>query len=247
MKGLLVQQLITFILLINLSLQAYCQEVQIVTENFPPYNFEKAGKIEGMSTEILLAALEEAKLKPKISIYPWARAYDIALNTKNYMIYSIAKIPERENLFQWVGAIAPYKTSLYKLKERTDINIQSLDDAKQYSIGCSISDVITTYLKKQGFSQLRAVSNDTQNLRKLLLGRIDLIAFDEASFVHNIKKEGLAINKYSRVYRLEDLSDELYIAFNKNSDAALVEKVRNALATIQKKGVIQSIHKKYFF
>ncbi|MDE1462668.1 substrate-binding periplasmic protein [Spartinivicinus poritis] len=241
------QQLIIFILLASLSIVAFCQEVHIVTEDFPPYNFEKSGKIEGMSTEILLAVLEEAELKPQISIYPWARAYDLALNTKNFMIYSIARIPERENLFQWVGAIAPYKTSLYKLQERTDINIQSLEDAKRYSIGCSISDVITTYLEKQGFSDLKIVSNDTQNLRKLLLGRVDLIAFDEASFVYNIKKEGLTIRKYTRVYRLEDLSDELYIAFNKDSDTTLVKKVRNALITIQKKGIIQLIHKKYFF
>ena len=94
--------------------------------------------MKGVSTEVVLAVLKEVNVKAKIELYPWARAYQIATTKKNHLIYSIGRIPERENLFHWVGTIAPYKTSLYKLKIRKDIKIGSLNDAKRYTIGCSI-------------------------------------------------------------------------------------------------------------
>ncbi len=240
------KNIIITILVYIMSLSAYCQDITIVTEDFPPYNYQENGNIKGISSEVVLAVLKEVNIKAKIDEYPWARAYMLATTQKNHLIYSIARIPERESLFQWVGTIAPYKTSLYKLKSRKDIKITSLEDAKNYTIGCSIDDVITTYLKNKGFARLEVVSLDNQNIHKLLNNRVDLIAFDEASFPYKVKQEGLDISKFERIYRLEEISDYLYMAFSKSSDPALVLKFQNGLLAIKKKGIVDKIYKKYF-
>ncbi len=240
------KRLIIVVLFSILSISAYCQEVTIVTEDFPPYNYKENSTAKGLSSEIVLAVLKEINVNAEIMFYPWARAYMYASTKKNYLIYSIARVPEREHLFHWVGKIAPYKTSLYKLKSRKDIKINSLDEARKYIIGCSIADVITIYLQKKGFSLLSQVSRDTQNLHRLLNNRIDLIAYDEASFMYKIQQEGLDITKYERVYRLDELSDSLYMAFSKTSDNSMVQKFRNGLSAIKKKGVFDKIQKKYF-
>ncbi|NQY93223.1 MAG: transporter substrate-binding domain-containing protein, partial [Campylobacteraceae bacterium] len=118
-----------------LSLFLHSEEITIVTEEFPPYNYQVDGKMKGISSEIVLAVLKEINVTAKIVSYHWSRAYVLASTKKNHLIYSIARIPEREELFHWIGTIAPYSTSFYKLKSRKDIKINSLDDAKKYTIG----------------------------------------------------------------------------------------------------------------
>jgi len=235
------------LLLIILSLLLHSEEITIVTEEFPPYNYQVDGEIKGISSEIVLAVLKEINVTANILSYPWGRAYVLASTKKNYLIYSIARIPEREDLFHWVGSIAPYSTSFYKLKSRTDIKINSLKDAKQYKIGCSNADVITEYLQSLNFTHLEVVTKDVQNLYKLLSNRVDLIAYDDISFSYMIKKEGLDITKYERVYLLEELSDQLYMAFSKSTDIQLVEKFKKGLESIKRKGIFDKIQKKYFF
>jgi len=229
-----------------LTIFSRAQEITIVTEEFPPYNYTQNGEMKGISSEIVMAVLEEIDVTAKIVSYPWSRAYVLASTKKNHLIYSIARIPEREELFHWIGTIAPYSTSLYKLKSRKDIVINSIDDAKLYSIGTSGSDVITEYLQSLNFIHLEIVSRDVQNLYKLTHDRIDLIAYDDISFSYMIKKEGLTLNKYEKVFLIEDLSDKLYMAFSKTTDISLVEKFKKGLEAIKKKGIFEKIQKKYF-
>ncbi|GAA3929926.1 ABC transporter substrate-binding protein [Litoribacillus peritrichatus] len=220
-------------------------EVHIVTEDFPPYNYEIDGFKTGLSTEIIQALLKELNAQAKIKTLPWPRAYRYALNKKNHLIYSIARIPEREKLFHWVGEIAPYKTSFYKLRTRTDLQITRLEDAKKFVVGTSLEDVITTFLEKEGFTRLEKVAFDKQNIRLLLYGRVDLIAYDEVSFVYKVRQEGLSYSDFERAYRIDALSDVLYVAFSLNTDEALVNQYRQGLASIRQKGVIEQIQKKY--
>ncbi len=159
----------------------------------------------------------------------------ICLREKNTLIHSIAKIPEREHLFQWVGAIAPYKTSLYKLQSNTSIQVNTLNDAKKYKIGVSLEDVIHTYLQSKGFNSFNVVSKDILNIRMLVHGHLDLIAYDKASFSFAIKQVGLDSNLFERVIRLDELSDNLCMAFQLNSDPGVVRKFKEGLQTVKKK------------
>ncbi len=241
------RKLFIFFLLCTANLLIYSQEITIVTEDFPPYNYEEDGLAKGLSTEVVQAVLLELGLRAEIIFYPWARAYKYAQAEKNYLIYSIGRIPEREGLFQWVGSIAPYNTSLYKLEKRKDITVSSLENAKQFTIGCSLDDVITIYLQEKGFDKLEIAHSDTLNFRMMIQERIDLIAYDEASFPFRIKQEKMNINMFERVFRLEDLSDELFMAFSPNTDPELVRKFQYALEMIKEKGIYDNILKKYSF
>ncbi len=231
-------------LLFFFSVTSYSQELVIVTEDFPPYNYMQDGKISGISTEVVQAVLKQAKLESVTKSFPWARAYMLAMHKKNHLIYSIARIPERENLFHWVGAISPYQTSFFKLKEREEIKVSNLNDAKKYSIGCSIADVNTIYLEEKGFTNLEQMPDDSQNLTKLIHGRVDMIVYEENSFVYKIKELGLEPSMFERVYRLEELTDELYMALSKTSDLTLFNKLRAGLKAIKDNGVYSKIHQK---
>ncbi|MEM5527841.1 transporter substrate-binding domain-containing protein [Gammaproteobacteria bacterium AS21] len=232
-----------FSLLIANPLKA--EPIRILTEHFPPYNFEVDNQAQGLATEVVQAVLQQLKLDVDIEFYPWARAYELAQTEKNILIYSIARIPERENLFQWVGTIASYKTSLYKLKANKEIKVNTLEQAKQYEIGLSLNDVIVTYLQRHQFPSLKTLSTGLLNIRMLANDRIDLIAYDEASFSYALQEEGVEDALFEKVYTLDELSDQLYMAFSPRSDKALVKAFADALQVIKANGSYEQIQKKY--
>lgn len=225
--------------------QAQQHSITIVTEDFPPYNYWHDNRAKGLSTEVVKAVLEETGIESEIEFYPWARSYLMTQNGRNTLIYSIARIEEREDLFHWVGTIAPYRTSLYKLKTNDAVTVRELDQAKNYYVGVSVEDVIFTYLKSKGFSKLEVAGRDVFNLRKLMLGRLDLVAYDEASFQHMLVNEEMDPSRFERVFRLEDLSGELYMAFGRDTDPALVTAFREGLQAVKDKGIYDEILTNY--
>lgn len=132
---------------------AMAGELQIVTENYPPINYEENGKIKGISTDIVRAVLERAGLTADIRLYPWARAYNLAEEGRDVMIYSIARTAERENSFKWIGPLYTIEEGLFKLKSRADIKLESLEDAKAYRTGVIRGYAVHQYLLKEGFKE----------------------------------------------------------------------------------------------
>lgn len=149
----------------------YAADIQAVTYEWPPYNYTDNGKITGISKEIVEEILNRAEIKADFVVYPWGRGLMMAKTKKNVLIYTMRRIPERENLYKWVGPITPPSNSyLYKLKKRKDIAVHSLNDAKKYSIGVIKGDSMHQYLLSQGFEEgknIEVVPKEILNLKKL--------------------------------------------------------------------------------
>lgn len=158
------------------SALTYAHAITAVTEELPPYNMTVDGELTGMGTEVVKAVLEEAGEDVRIRSMPWARAYDIALNNENVLIYSIARTPQREPLFKWVGVIAPTRWFLFSLPG-TEFDLKTLDDARQYQIATVKADVGEQYLIDKGFAvgrNLQSSNKYEHNYQKLKAGRVDL-------------------------------------------------------------------------
>ena len=108
-----------------------------------------------------------------------ARAIGMAEQQENVLIFSIARIPEREKRFQWIGPLFPFSESLYKLKTRKDIQLTTLKEAMQYQTGVIRGYAVHELLKREGFADnihLQLAKDQEQNLRKLFSGKTDLLA-----------------------------------------------------------------------
>ncbi len=235
--------------LLIISLRMNCQTIKIVTEEYPPYNYLKNGIIVGLSTDVVNAVLKITKMKSETKIYPWTKAYDKALREKNTLIYSIGKTSERETNFKWVGVIAPYDVYIYKLKNRKDIDLKNLKDAKKFKIATTIDDVRERYLLNNGFMMnehlLQSPSNE-QNLIKLQKGKVDLWPISELVAVELIKKHKNKNQEIVKAFHIADLSSEgLYMAFNKDTSEEIVNKFRMGLEKIKSNGTYSEILKKY--
>jgi polar amino acid transport system substrate-binding protein len=69
-----------------------------------------------------------------IEFLPWTEGYQRAQKEKNTVLFSTARLPEREKLFKWVGPIRPVKGVLIS-KSNNNVTIQSDSDIKKYKIG----------------------------------------------------------------------------------------------------------------
>jgi len=239
----------TLIILAALTCSVGAQQLMVLTEERPPYNYQEGDEIMGLSTEIVRAVLNKAGIEAKFRLYPWTRAYKMASERENALIYSIVRSPEREELFKWVGPLVPsVRIFLYKLKDRTDIVIDALDDAKQYTIGVTQEDSMHQYLLGEGFEegkQLAVVTKDEQSMEKLFRGRVDLIAEGELSIPLRMKSLDLPVEQVEKVFLLAEWNDILYMAFSQQTPDELVERARTAFEQLNADGTIDGIIGKY--
>lgn len=225
--------------------KAEAEKIQIVTENFPPFNYIENGKIAGLSTEVIQAVQDELGRKDEIKVYPWARAYKIATSEKNVLIFSINRIAKREKLFKWVGTIAPAYNYLYKLKSRADIRINSLADMPKYSIAAVREDSLLQYLEKFNPKSTTITTSAQFSLKLLLKGRVDLVPFDDVFLKAMTLESKDNLGLIEKAFFMKEVSKEVYMAFSKQTSDVLVRDFQKALKRIKEKGIYARILKKY--
>lgn len=221
------------------------EEIKIVTEHWPPFQVVEKGKnIDGFSVKIVQEMLKETGVKARIKAYPWPRAYNMALKDKNVLIFSITRTEEREALFKWVGPIIGLGDSLWKLKSRKDISLNSLDDAKRYKIGVPRDDNQHQFLKQKGFKDtkhLKLLRRWDQTIQMLYKGRVDLIMGSELPIAYRVKGLKLDSSKLEQAYEIGQQWGDLSIAFSKSTSDELVQQFRTALEKIKNEGTFDKI------
>ncbi len=224
-------------------------EVAVVTEEWIPYNFVYKGQVIGISTEIVKQALQRAGITiagGRVRLMPWARAYYTVQHSRNTLIYTILRTPERESLFKWVGPLVPPDSFyFFKLASRHDIRLRSLVDARPYRIGILKDSVHGQFLRRHGFgvSSLDPVSYQVQNLKKLLSGRVDLIVDVERTVRLRAERLGIPYETFAKALFL--FRQEYYMAFNRETPDTLVRQVGAALAAMKKDGTVEAILCRY--
>lgn len=241
---------LSLIVSLGCSSMAGAGAITVVTEELPPYNMTVDGKLTGMGTEVVEAVIQEAGVEAHIQSMPWARAYDIALNSERVLIYSIARTPQREALFKWVGVIAPTRWYLFSLPGK-QFDLTSLDDARQFQIATVKEDVGEQYLIDRGFAigrNLQSSNRYEHNYEKLKAGRVDLWISNELNAHYLVRHaSGNSAETAVAQLNLDDLggANGLCMAFSHNTPDEVVERFRQALERVRADGRYDSIAAKW--
>lgn len=225
---------------------ATAEEVMVVTEILPPWQTTEGTTVSGISTEIVEATLREADIEFKLKVYPWSRAYRIALERPKVLIYSIVRTPARENLFKWAGMIGSVKEHFFHLADREDIRLSTVQDAKKYVTIIPRDDFRHQFLISKGFKdklEFHLVNNQEQALRMLYAGRGDLILDDELTLAYELRQFKLDPAKIKTAIHIPEMSVDFEMAFSKQTPDRLVNKVRTALKVIKANGLYHEIIK----
>lgn len=233
-----------FILLVLLPLPLYgsSQEFTVITEEYPPFNFEKNGKITGISTEIVREMLKRINHSDNITIMSWSEGYNLTQTKDNYMLYSTTRSPFREKLFKWVGPIVPNNTVFFKRKG-SGIAINTLDDARKVrGVGVYKDDFGELFLKERGFNNLKSVLDNRDNLIKLVSGKIDLWFANRPIAIFMAKQAGYSAQIKEAFHIQEEF---MYLAFSKTTPDSVIENWQSILDDMKSDGTYGEIFKRW--
>jgi len=210
-------------------------QLNFITESYPPYNFKEKGKLQGIAVDLLLAATKRSSstlTAKQIKVLPWPRAYKMAETGPNVVLFSTTRTDEREQKFSWVGPISPTRIVLLA-KKSNSIIISSPSDIKKYTVGAIIDDIGDQLVQKAGVknSSIKHVAKAASLAKMLDAGRIKLWAYEENVARWFIKQEGLNNSDFEAVYTLKE--SDLYYAFSKDVKKETLEVLQKSIDEVK--------------
>lgn len=218
-----------------------------ITEDYPPYNYERSGELQGHSVQVLDAMLNEAGSEQSLDdvrVLPWARGYETTLHEPNSVLFSTTRTESRENLFNWVGPLAADRVVLMARRD-AGIELPSIDALREsdYQIVVIQEDIGAQRLKEAGVdaAQVRTAIDNISALNMLAAGRVDLWAYGEEVARWLMSEQGVDHRQFESVYTLSEAY--LYFAVNRQTDPSLVNGMQELLDRLRDEGVIRSVRR----
>ena len=220
------------------------REFTYLTEEYFPFNYTDSGKVKGVSTDLIRLIWTHLGLPPQpVKAVPWARAYERIQHQPGTVLFSMARTPEREDLFRWVGPIMNVRFVLIAKKEK-NITLTGLDQLTGYSIGTLREDISDTLLAPYAsHNAIEPVADMRQNVLKLHEDRLDMIAYEEFSWPRMVTRFGLDPEGFETVLVLRETP--VYYAFHRDTAPEVIDAFQNALDFIKKTEAYRNILGQY--
>jgi len=196
----------------------YAQTLRLVTLEYPPYEYSENGKLKGMAVEVIKIIFKEMKQDISIEVLPWARAIRYIEEGNRDAIFTAYKNPTREKFADYSSEVLmPQVVSFFVKKGSTITFNGDFGKLSQYSIGVvrkvSYGQKLDLAIKSGTFRRIEEANDGTQNFRKLIKGRIDMIPSNKYGGYH-------ILNRLGEINEVEELPINIqsvpsYLAFSK--------------------------------
>jgi polar amino acid transport system substrate-binding protein len=228
--------IVTACLLFGSAAQA--GDIHLVTEEYPPFAFREDGTFKGSSIDQVEILMKDTGLNYSMDMMPWARALALAEKQPMHCVFTTAHNEERDANFKWVEPLLAGRTLLIR-KAGSKIAPKTLEEARNYLVGTQRNDFTADLLKKHGFDKLDLATDFNLTLKKLMLGRIDLMPISE-DYYGKLRSEGKQIESTMV------LSEQIYsIACNKSVPDADIARMQAGLDKLIADGTQAALFKKY--
>lgn len=215
-------------------------KLTVVTTPFPPYVVEQGGLVSGPATEVVRQVCERAGAQCEFVAFPWARSFHLAQTDSNTLIYSLARNPERETRFQWLGTVSPYNVKLFALKDSIVPEVEDWRELAGYRVAGQIKDVKALYLANARFEvDFTATAENT--IQMLYHDRVHLVAGDARSLPYRVEKMGLSLERLRVVADIPELSSDLYLAAHTQSPVEVMQRLTSCLKELKAEGAFDRI------
>ena len=200
----------------------------LVTEESYPSNYTaEDGSISGFAVDYITYALEQGEIPFDISIYSWNRAYKLASQEENVLIFPIARTPERESSFHWLHKIMTISYYVYEINSKSEQNNDG-SDYLQLSVGVMAGGITQQLVEEKGFKNI-ILAKDYEQLNRLIKNnRVDLVA--SSSFAMLVSRYEYPEGFFTPHVKLSDREIHLYYALSKQSAPELADSLQSLLA-----------------
>ncbi|GLT16966.1 amino acid ABC transporter substrate-binding protein [Vibrio zhanjiangensis] len=239
-----------FLLLISVFFSASIfannlNDLNYITESYPPFNYHENKELKGLSVDVLEAATKavgEPVSRSDIKLQPWARGYDAALKGPKVALFATTRTEEREPKFKWVGPIIATKVVVFSNK---NVTISDPSEFSNYKIGVVRDDVGEALLKKAGVpeSAMKVSPGADLLIKQLAAGRIDMLAYEQSVATYLMKSANVDPSKFNVAYTLSE--GQLYYSLSPDTPDEYVTKLQKGLDQIAQSGELDKIKSQY--
>lgn len=205
-------------------------ELRFITSNEPPTNFVYAGKFTGTTTELVRAMRNKLGWNKEIEVYPWSRAYQLALTTPNVVLFTAGRTQARLNVgFTFIGPVSTRFHAVFTRADNTAMHRETIHK-EQIEIVAMRGDWRALQLVKDGYKVFE-VTDHAQGLRMLMRGRLDYWISSDLEAPMIARDLGYSMSDLKMTWKIKEAAS--YMAISPNSDPELVQRWRNTLKTLQ--------------
>lgn len=222
---------------------AAAEEVTAATIEWPPYSGESLPG-HGFALEIADSALARADREARFVFMPWKRARQRTAAGQIAALTPAYHSEEREQLYHVSSPYASSPVVLCALRE-SKIAYRALTDLEPYLVGVVMGYVNSPEFDRAEFITRDLAPSDLHNLRKLLAGRVDLIAIDRNVALHLLATEPTLAGRRAQIEFLDPPLAQLDIHFMVSRQLPqgeqLVAAFDRALEAVRKEGTVSRI------
>lgn len=224
--------------------------IQLHAEIDPPYNYlsEVSGAhatFLGSSVEIVNEMQANNSYKNPIYVTSWEAGYKAIQYMPNYALFTTARTPEREDLFQWVGPISSTNACFYTTTV-SGIQINTLDEAKALgTIATPQGWFSHDFLMENGFQNILATASTSEEaFNQLMSGEADALFLYETGVIWLCDETGTAQTDIAKQLETAHYND--YIAFSLSTPASVVAQWQSNLDAMKADGRFETIWNKWY-
>ena len=219
--------------------QARANEVlQLTTEQYAPFNFEHDGDIAGLGADQVREIMRRTGIAYEMTLLPWSRAIGLAGSQPMTCVFTTAHTVDRDQRFKWVEPLLLERTLLIRAAG-SGIDPQGVASATRYRTGTQTGDYTVELLRNAGFKDIDLARDLDLTLRKLLNGRVDLMAVSE-SYFHQLQRQGVAVEDVAVLHE-----QVFSIACSPQTPDDIVARMQAALTAMIEDGTQADIHARY--
>jgi polar amino acid transport system substrate-binding protein len=244
MKQAIAAMLLGILLLAGLTAQQ--DPLIAVTEIWPPYRIEAGdGRMTGIDIELLEALEERLGVEIEVQRHPFARALEMIRTGEADIITGIAYTPERDEYIAYSSESYSSVRPVFYAGRDLAPQIRSYEDLYGYVIGYSLNSAYFEPFNSDENLTKQGLSTETQVLRMLELGRVDVIIGTNPNLAYDVARLGLD-DALSQTSYTPEPNTPLFLGFPETGDRLeLYARANTLLSAMLADGSIREILDRY--
>ena len=227
----------------------FAKPLELVTLQYPPYEYNENGEIRGIAVDIVKEVFKRMGQPISIKLYPWARALQMVKTGRADAIFTAFKNPEREKFAIYSNEVLILQTvSLFTLKHKNFILDENLSNITNYKTGIvhkvSYGKIFDAAIKDKRINKTIKFYTGELNFKRLLTGDLDFTVSNTYGGIYILNNNSVI----DKVTILSPPIEEIpsHIAFSKKRNLLEVrDKFDKILSGMKTDGTYNKITKLY--
>ena len=171
---------------------AAAEVVHLTTQEWPPYQMEVGGKVEGVAVRVITCVLGRLGFVPDMTVRPWSQAQQLVRDGAADGFFASAWARTRDGFAALSAPVVPQTWMWYWRRGR------GLDpDNRALHVGVQGDTAMAAWLGDHGYSHVTTTDGVSDLIGLLEAGRVDLVLANQATVDWSLGIAGETASRFS--------------------------------------------------